>query len=160
MIKNIKIQVKSDEENQYVLNKLLDMNKEFAWYVGLYYGRGYYDAQNLGNRAVCSVWKGFRHLVIDKDGDLILCVFEKYYKRRTEKEVTFEEFKQMVEPKKTLWDKRGIYQGDSLRTVDVKDALKEYVNYARGLYEIHDGETALLHKAKEIFGTELLEKEK
>jgi MoaA/NifB/PqqE/SkfB family radical SAM enzyme len=97
-IKNIKLEVETDEQNQYILNKLLDVNKGFTWYVYLYNGSAYYDGQgSVNNRAICSVWKGFRYLVIDSDGDLILCAFEDYYNKIKEKEITFEEFKKMVE---------------------------------------------------------------
>ena len=97
-IKNIKLKVETDEENQYVLNKLRDVNKGFAWSVPLFDGYDFYGTQGLGyGRAVCSEWKSFRYLVIDKDCNLILCAFEDYYNKRQEKEITFDEFKETDE---------------------------------------------------------------
>ena len=101
MIKNIKLQVETDEQNQYVLNKLLDVNKNPVWIVYLDGGYDYFYFQDLdGNRAFCSVWKGFRHLVVDDSGDFFLCVFKDDFEEREEKEITFEQFKEMVEEKK------------------------------------------------------------
>ena len=99
MIKNIKLKVETDEENQYVLNKLIDINKDFAWIVYLFYGYDYYDIfQDYdSSRAVCSVWKGFRYFVICDDFALILYALKDRYDRRNEKEITFEEFREMVE---------------------------------------------------------------
>ena len=100
---NIKLKVETDEENQYVLQKHIELNKECEWVVTLYNGDDYWSTHNLDtSRAVCSVWKGFRYLVIDSDGDLILCDFEGYYTERAEKEISFDEFKEMFEPKQTL----------------------------------------------------------
>lgn len=98
MIKNVKLKVETDEENQYVFNKLVEVNKEFAWLVYLNLGYDYYCSQDFDFvRAVCSEWKGFRNLVIESNGDLILFVHEKYYNKRKEKEITFEEFKELEE---------------------------------------------------------------
>ena len=95
-IKNIKLKVETDEQNQYVLQKHLDLNKGCKWLVTLNYGTIYWLNQDYTPRAVCSRWKGFRHLVINDYGDLILCLYEEYYNRREETEITFEEFKEMV----------------------------------------------------------------
>ena len=116
MIKNIKIKVETDEQNQYVFNKHLESNRGCKWFVDLYGGYDYWSTQDGTNRAVYSRWKGFRHLVIDDDGDLILCLREEYYNTRDEKEITFDEFQEMVsnEPKYLdlkVGDKVEFYDG-------------------------------------------------
>lgn len=100
MLKNIKVTVETDEQNQYVLKTLQNMNTNCAWCVGLNYGCDDYETQSLDSgRVVCSVWKGFRYLVIEDDGELILCTTKEYYDRRHEKEITFQQFEEMVENK-------------------------------------------------------------
>lgn len=100
---NIKLKVETDEENQYVLHKHIELNEGFAWVVNLVNGYIYWDGQpNDYYRANGSVWKGFRHLTINSDGDLILFAFEKNYSGRTEKEITFAEFKNMCEPEDVI----------------------------------------------------------
>ena len=39
---------------------------------------------------------------------------------------------------------------------DVKEAVNKFVNIIRSYYEIHDGETLIKTKAKEIFGRRIL----
>jgi hypothetical protein len=95
-MKNVKIKVKTDEQNLAVQKKLMELNHKndrFAWRVALLYGFDYYNTRDYdGFRAVCSVWKGFRYLVIDKDLDLVLFIDKEEWDRRKEKEVSFEEF--------------------------------------------------------------------
>ena len=95
MIKNIKLKVETDEENQYVLQKHLELNKGCKWFVDLYIGNDSWNDHDGNNRAVCSRWKGFRHLFIDNDGDLILFFQEEDYNERDEKEITFDEFQEL-----------------------------------------------------------------
>jgi hypothetical protein len=95
-MKNVKIKVKTDEQNLAVQKRLMELNHEkdrFAWDVYLNNGFDYYFNQDIDNiRAVCSVWKGFRYLVIDMDLDLVLFINKEVWDRRKEKEVSFEEF--------------------------------------------------------------------
>lgn len=104
-LQNIKIKVKTDEENQYVLKKHIELNKSILWLVILHNSNDNYNFHYYDNHAVCSVWKGFRFLVINQVGDLILFDTNKDWDKRDEPEITFEEFKEMIEPKNTLWDK-------------------------------------------------------
>jgi hypothetical protein len=95
-MKNIKIKVETDEQNLAVQKKLMGLNHEkdrFSWYVYLYdgYANCPYQDSDLP-RAVCSEWKGFRYLVIDKDLDLVLFINKDAWDRKKEKEVSFEEF--------------------------------------------------------------------
>lgn len=158
---NIKIKVETDEQNQYVLKQHIKLNKESTWLVCLDYGNGSWFGQNVDDdRAVCSVWKGFRHLVINASGDLVIFAFQKHYKEREEKEITFAEFKAMCEPKKTLWDKRLciMHSGDYTQK-DVKEALKEFIDYLQDGMDTEDmprADWCVQLKAKEIFGDELL----
>lgn len=69
----------------------------------------------------------------------------------------YEEEVENEQPKKTLWDKRGGYQGDSLRTVDVKEAFALYrkrMGYHMNNVEMVDDEQVI---AEDCFGKELLE---
>jgi hypothetical protein len=95
-MKNVKIKVKTDEQNLAVQKRLMELNyknERFAWNVLLNNGNGYYNYQDYdANRAVCSVWKGFRYLVIDKHLDLVIFIDKKAWDGREEKEVSFEEF--------------------------------------------------------------------
>jgi hypothetical protein len=95
-MKNVKIKVKTDEQNLAVQKKLMELNhknESVAWNVSLTYGYDNCDYQALDFcRAVCSVWKGFRYLVIDKDLDLALFIDKEVWDRRKEKEVSFAEF--------------------------------------------------------------------
>ena len=95
MITNIKLKVETDEQNQYVLEKHLELNKGCDWLVILNFGSVYWSDRDVANRTVCSLWKGFRHLVIDDEGDLILCSQEEYYNERDEDEITFDEFQEL-----------------------------------------------------------------
>jgi hypothetical protein len=96
-LENIKIKVETDEENQFVLSKHKELNSGIAWLVALSDGDGYYDTQfNAYFRAVCSVWKGFRHLVINEFGILILLDSEINWDKREEKEINFKEFEKLV----------------------------------------------------------------
>ena len=95
-MKNVKIKVETDEQNLKVQERLGELNKEngrTAWGVYLNYGYDYYNYQGYGvDRAVCSRWKHYRFLVIDKYLDFIICTTEDIWKQREEKEVSFEEF--------------------------------------------------------------------
>jgi hypothetical protein len=95
-MKNVKIKVETDEQNLAVQKKLMELNHEkdrFAWYVILNTGYAtYYNRDTDNFRAVCSVWKGFRYLVIDMDLDLVLFINKEVWDGREEKEVSFEEF--------------------------------------------------------------------
>jgi hypothetical protein len=100
-MKNVKIKVETDEQNLAVQKKLMELNHEnerFAWDVILDSGLDYYPTQDYDDsRAVCSMWKGFRYLVIDKDLDLVLFIDKEAWDRRKEKEVSFEEFVEIEE---------------------------------------------------------------
>ena len=97
-MKNVKIKVETDEQNLKVQERLYDLNKENGntnWHVTLYRGNDYdfYDTQDTDNyRAVCSSWKKYKYLIVDEDLDLIICTTEDIWKKRKEKEVSFEEF--------------------------------------------------------------------
>jgi len=95
-MKNVKIKVETDEQNLKVQEKVKVLNKEAgrtAWVVYLNDSYGYYHYRdNVNNRAVCSRWKHYRFLVIDEELDLIICINEDIWKKRKEKEVSFEEF--------------------------------------------------------------------
>ena len=212
-IKNIKLKVETDEQNQYVLQKHLDLNKGCKWFVYLTNGDVYWLDQVGTTRAVCSRWKGFRHLVINDYGDLILCLYDEYYNRRDEKEIPFDEFKELVgdkpeltntdsefsfefdyfqttgnsneqtiqisddceiekvegntihikkkEPKKTLWDKVCHYdESDKLLSVNnVQEALKEFISWVKKTPLDYADEDLIDTKAKEIFGTRLIDDE-
>ena len=169
-IKNIKLKVETDEQNQYVLQKHLEVNKSCNWFVRLVYGFDGWNNQGDIYRVVCSRWKGFRHLAIDDAGDLILCLQEENYNKRKENEITFEEFKEMVEPKqepkKTLYQKETYMDDNGMRGTgfkynDVKEALKEFLNNLKSQGHNLDSDSCLSSEnyelAKEIFGRELLE---
>ena len=95
-MKNVKIKVETEEQNLKVQERLCELNKEngrTAWYVLLYNGiDNCIDLDSDYYRAVCSRWKHYRFLVLDVDLDLIICINEYVWKRRKEKEVSFEEF--------------------------------------------------------------------
>ena len=95
-MKNVKIKVENEDQNLKVQERLCGLNKEasgFAWVVNVLNGdANYYYQVDDGSRAVCSRWKHHKYLVIDNDLDLIICVNEYIWKKRKEKEVSFEEF--------------------------------------------------------------------
>ena len=95
-MKNVKIKVETDEQNLKVQERLNLLNKENGntnWYVTLYRGNDYCYYQDYdSNRAVCSSWKKYKYLIVDVDLDLIICRNEDIWKRRKEKEVSFEDF--------------------------------------------------------------------
>ena len=96
-MKNVKIKVETDEQNLKVQERVKNLNKEAgrtAWYVILYDGFEYYYGQVTDDnfRAVCSRWKKYKYLLIDVDSDLIICTSGDIWKKRKEKEVSFEEF--------------------------------------------------------------------
>ena len=96
MMKNVKIKVETDEQNLKFQERVKNLNKEAgrtAWIVYLDSGNGYYNYQDYDYyRAVCSRIKHYRFLVINKNLDLIICTTEDIWKKRKEKEVSFEEF--------------------------------------------------------------------
>ena len=91
---NVKIKVETDEQNLKVQERVKVLNKKVgrsAWYVRL--DRGYYDSrEGAYYRAVSSRWKHYRFLVINKWLDLVIFIDEDDWKKRKEKEVSFEEF--------------------------------------------------------------------
>ena len=93
-MKNVKIKVETDDQNLNVQERLCELNKEngrSAWYVRL--DRGYYDSrEGAYNRAVSSRKKHYRFLVINKWLDLVIFIDEDDWKKRKEKEVSFDEF--------------------------------------------------------------------
>ena len=93
---NVKIKVETDEQNLKVQEKLCELNKEngrTAWRVYLSNGNDYCYYQDYdSNRAVCSRWKQYKYLVINKILDLVIYIDEWDWKQRKEKEVSFEEF--------------------------------------------------------------------
>ena len=95
-MKNVKIKVETEEQNLKVQERLKVLNKENGrsdWYV--YLNNGIDNCIDLDSdyyRAVCSRWKHYRFIVINKYLDLIICTTEDIWKRRKEKEVSFEEF--------------------------------------------------------------------
>jgi len=95
-MKNVKIKVETDEQNLKVQERLCEFNKENRrtnWYVTLYDGYGNYYYQDYDyTRAVCSMWKHYKYLVIDNDLDLVIYIDEWDWKQRKEKEVSFDEF--------------------------------------------------------------------
>jgi hypothetical protein len=99
-MKNVKIKVETDEQNLAVQKRLMELNhknERFSWSVSLNTGYAcYYQAADY-NRAVCSMWKGFRYLVIDKDLDLVIFIDKEAWDRRKEKEVSFAEFVEIEE---------------------------------------------------------------
>jgi ABC-type oligopeptide transport system substrate-binding subunit len=97
-MKNVKIKVKTDEQNLAVQKRLMELNHKndrVSWYVDLSDGDDYYRnlfTDNDLSRAVCSMLKGYRYLVIDKDLDLVIFINKEEWDRKKEKEVSFEEF--------------------------------------------------------------------
>ena len=95
-MKNVKIKVETEEQNLKVQERLHELNKEdsgFAWVVYLGSGYDFYNIQDEDDyRAVRSRWKHYRFLIIDNDLDLVICMTEDIWKKRKEKEVSFEEF--------------------------------------------------------------------
>ena len=92
-MKNVKIKVETEEQNLKVHERLCELNEGFAWFVYLNDGYDYCNSQGNGNdRAVWSRWKHYKYLVIEEDLDLIICTTEDIWKKRKEKEVSFEEF--------------------------------------------------------------------
>jgi hypothetical protein len=95
-MKNVKIKVETDEQNLKVQERVIDLNKEAgrtAWDVYLNDSYDYYSYQDYDTyHAVCSRWKHHKYLVINRDLDLIICITEDIWKKREEKEVSYEEF--------------------------------------------------------------------
>ena len=95
-MKNVKIKVETDEQNLKVQERLYELNKEAgrtAWRVYLDRGNDYYGYQGSDNyRAVCARWKKYKYLVITKNVDLVMYIGEWVWKKRKEKEVSFEDF--------------------------------------------------------------------
>ena len=93
---NVKITVETEDQNLKVQERVKNLNKEAgrtAWIVYLDSGNGYYNYQDYDHyRAVCSRIKNYRFLVINKNLDLIICTTEDIWKKRKEKEVSFEDF--------------------------------------------------------------------
>ena len=92
-MKNVKIKVETDEQNLKVQKRLCELNEGFAWFVYLNDSYDYRNNQGNGNdRAVCSRIKQYKYLVVDVALDLIICTSEDIWKKRKEKEVSFEDF--------------------------------------------------------------------
>jgi len=93
---NVKIKVETDEQNLKVQERVKELNKENGrsdW--GVYRDNGTYNydyRDNYNDLAVCSRCKQHKYLVIDVDLDLIICTSEDIWKKREEKEVSFEDF--------------------------------------------------------------------
>jgi len=92
-MKNIKLKVETDEQNQKVFEKMYELYGH-KWVILLVGGDGGWSNQGFAYRAVCSRWKGFRHFAINNDNDFILFVHKDDWEKRKEKEVSFEEFMQ------------------------------------------------------------------
>ena len=96
-MKNVKIKVETEQQNLKVQERVHELNKEAgrtAWIVYLDYGDGYYNFYQ-GNdyyRAVCSRWKHYKYLLINKNLNLVIYSDECDWKKRKEKEVSFDEF--------------------------------------------------------------------
>ena len=99
---NIKLKVETDEENQYVVANHLYLNKEDGWCIIIGEGEGSYSEfesrldTSKRHVKVCSVWKGFRYLSINEDGELYFHVFKEDYEKEEEKEISFDEFNKIV----------------------------------------------------------------
>ena len=95
-MRNVKIKVETEEQNVKVQETVMDLNKEIgrtALDVYLTDSYDYYGYQNYETcRLVCSRWEKYKYLVINRDLDLYICINEDIWKKREEKEVSFEEF--------------------------------------------------------------------
>ena len=93
-MKNVKIKVETEQQNLKVQERVHDLNEGFGWFVYLDNGYDFYcNSQGNGNdRAVCSRIKNYKYLIVDVALDLIICTSEDIWKKRKEKEVSFEAF--------------------------------------------------------------------